>query len=266
MKRILSLTVSLLIVMVVVGHGLELSKTPIQTQMSQTIAGSGFGLKAVALNAFDSSNVEAKATLSGQKFGGQSKLRAGLYSLLVPGWGQYYNGRKTKARVFFAAEIVTWVSYFSLRTYGAWKKDDMIRHAEAKAGANLDGKDDDFFVWLEKYRDIDRYNDIGRLLETGSEYFPDDASHHWSWQSTEDRAVFRELRESSRTAYRRARWVMLVGLFDRVLAVVDAVRDARGGGLTDDGFFLSVAGKPVQLSVDPLAERNQVAITVYPGF
>jgi len=252
--------------MAAAGYGIELSKTPIQTQMSLAIDGSGYGPKAIALDVSNSSDVVHNGTTSDQNTGAHSKFKAGLYSFLVPGWGQYYNNQKTKVRIFLGAEVITWVTYFSLRTYGAWKKNDMIRQAEEKAGANLDGKNDDFFVWLEIYHDIDQYNDLGRLVEPGAEYYPDDASHHWRWQSAEDQATFRDLREASRSAYRRANWVLLVGLFDRVLAVVNAIRDAHGRKQDDEGFQLSVAGKSIHLHVDPLAGRSQVAFTIYPGF
>lgn len=265
MKGIMTLTLMLIPALTTSGFGIEPSRTPIQTQMSLAIANSGWGTQVVALNASDAGEVViSPPPRSDTK--NHSKFKAGLYSFLVPGWGQYYNGRKTKAKAFFAAEIVTWVTYLSLRTYGGWKKDDMIRLGESAAGADLEGKDDDFHVLLEIYRDRDQYNDLGRLVEPGSEYFPNDDSHYWRWQSAEDQATYRELREDSRTAYRRARWVMLVGLFDRVLAVVDAVRDARSEKAVDDGFMLSVAGRPIHLALDPLADRNQVALTFYPGF
>ncbi|MEA2031847.1 MAG: DUF5683 domain-containing protein [candidate division Zixibacteria bacterium] len=266
MKYTLFLFAMILVVTVSTGNAIEFKKTPIQTQLSQAITGSGLGLQTVATNVSNSENVNSDSSLSNADIRGHSVFKAGLYSLLVPGWGQYYNDKRAKGKVFFAAEAMTWITFISLRVYGGWKKDDMIRFGETRAGADLQGKDDDFHVLLELYNDIDEYNSLGRLVEPGSEYLPDNKSNHWCWQSLEDKATYRELREDYRGAYRRSKWVMLVALFDRVVAVVDAVRDARREEQADDGFYLSVAGKPLKVNVNPLADRSQIGITVYPGF
>ncbi len=57
----------------------------------------------------------------------KSPIRAFLYSLAVPGLGQYYYGSKVKPVVFLAAEVTSWVFYFKFQGQG----DDLTRDYEA---------------------------------------------------------------------------------------------------------------------------------------
>ena len=197
----------------------------------------------------------------------KSVIKAGLYSFMIPGWGQYYNHRMTKARIFFAAEILTWVSYFSLRAYGSWRNDDMIRFANSQAGADIEDKDEIFTGQMDLYWDIDQYNGIGRILEPGSLYYSPNSSYYWRWQSAEDKATFGYLRKRSKEAYRASKWMFIVGLINRVVSSVDAVRDAkRGGSEEHEDFLSSITDSKFSLDIDPMSYDRQIKLTYYPGF
>ncbi len=197
----------------------------------------------------------------------KSYIKAGLYSFLIPGGGQYYNNKMTKGRIFFAAEVLTWVSYFSLRTYGKWRKDDMIRFGNSRAGADLEGKDEIFTGHMEIYMDVDQYNSIGRLLEPGAPYYDPGSSYYWRWQSTDDKATFRNLRERSMKAYRASKWMFIIGLVNRVVSVIDAVRDAkRADNIEHDDFLSSITDSKFSLDIDPTSYDRQINLTYYPGF
>ena len=197
----------------------------------------------------------------------KSVIKAGLYSFLIPGWGQYYNHKMTKGRIFFAAEVLTWVSYFSLRTYGRWRKDDMIRFGNSRAGADLEGKDEIFTGMMEMYMDIDEYNNIGRLMESDSPYYSPNSSYYWRWETEEDMATFRKLRERSREAYRASKWLFIIGLVNRVASVVDAVRDAKRADIIEhDDFLSSLTDSKFSLDINPMSYDKQINLTYYPGF
>lgn len=198
---------------------------------------------------------------------GKSVIKAGLYSFMLPGWGQYYNNKMTKARIFFAAEILTWVSYFSLRTYGSWRNDDMVRFANSQAGADIEDKDEIFTGQMDLYWDIDQYNGIGRILEPGSPYYSPNSSYYWRWQSAEDKDTFGYLRERGKEAYRASKWMFIVGLINRVVSTVDAVRDAkRGGNAESEDFLSSITDSKFALDIDPMSIDRQIKLTYYPGF
>ncbi|MDD4050462.1 MAG: hypothetical protein PHR28_01005 [candidate division Zixibacteria bacterium] len=78
-----------------------------------------------------------------QAKGGKVKSikKAFLYSLIIPGAGQVYNGSKIKAALFLAFEAASWTGYFSYQSQG-------------------DNKTDDFNLFADTYWSQDRYEDF----------------------------------------------------------------------------------------------------------
>ncbi len=60
----------------------------------------------------------------------KSPRRAFLQSLLIPGWGQWYNGNKWKPFVFLGLETLGWVNWSSYRSSGKDKRDQYEAYAD----------------------------------------------------------------------------------------------------------------------------------------
>jgi hypothetical protein len=58
--------------------------------------------------------------------GKKSPTKAFLLSIAVPGAGQWYYGSKTKALIFFGAEVATWALYFNYHSDGIRREDEFI--------------------------------------------------------------------------------------------------------------------------------------------
>ena len=190
--------------------------------------------------------------------------KAALYSALVPGLGEYYIGHKTKAKYFFAAEALTWIGYFSFRTYGSWKEDDMIRFASEKANANLEGKDEFFQDMLGFYIDIDQYNTLGRVSDPERPYLEDTPENHWYWQSTDDQNAYRDIKNSARDAYRRSDFMIGVAVVNRIISIIDAVRDAKRTN-SRIGEFSVEGQRKFKFSVTPF-KSQQFSFIMYTPF
>jgi hypothetical protein len=202
----------------------------------------------------------------GSRVARKSIAKAFLLSALVPGAGQYYVGNRKKARVFFAAETMTWISYISFRTYGNWKKDDYIRYGNTYAGASLDDKDDEFLDMVAFYEDIDQYNTLGRAFDPERPYYPDTPEYHWRWPSEYHQQAFRELKNRSREAYRKSDFVLGIAIVTRIVSVVDAVRDATRINRKTQEEFSRTNDLDFRFDVDPLDPRRQVTLTLYTPF
>jgi len=195
----------------------------------------------------------------------KSPVKAAALSALVPGLGQLYNDRDIKARCFFAAEGLTWVAFGAFRLYGDWKKDDLIAYAAVHANAQLEGKSDQYLDWVGFYDSIDDFNRAGRVGDPDRRYLPDVPEYHWVWPSDAERETFRSLKNSSREAYRRGDWMLWAAVINRVVAVIDAVLDARRANrVVDEGW--TIGGVRYDLEFHPTSPTRQVALTVYPGF
>jgi hypothetical protein len=242
----------------------RISETPVQSAMQAEMARDNLTPTALWSQDWDD---EFEGSGGQSSAGGKSVFKAGLLSALIPGGGQYYLGKRKTARYFFAAEALTWLSYFSFRTYGNWKKDDYQAYAAIHANADLEDKSDEFLTWVGFYSNIREFNQFGRAWDPERPYLPDTPENHWEWQTEEERLTYRDLRNGSKESYRRSEFMIGLAILDRAVAVIDAVRSARRMKYGVDGE-LSKTDKVrrVILSVNPLSTRRQVCLTIYPGF
>ena len=152
----------------------------------------------------------------------KSKGKAFLYSLLMPGAGEYYIGNKTLAKTFFITELVLWTGYFSFRAYSDWKRDDMYIFAATHADANIEDKQPQYFVDLGNYNDIYQYNDSkqrrGEFFKVYSE-----EEYYWYWDSAENRNKFEQMRISSDRAHNRSIFTVGGIIANHIISAIDAV-------------------------------------------
>jgi len=200
-------------------------------------------------------------TSSGKK----SPFKAALLSAVVPGGGQFYVGNHKKARYFLATELVTWVGYAAFKTYGNWKEDDYIRYAAIHANAQIEDRSDEFINLVGFYTDIHEYNRLGRAFDPEREFLPDTPENHWQWKSEAERHDFRDLKNRSREADRRAEFMIGIAIVDRVISVIDAVRGARRVNNRLKGSFGTSDNPTYKFSVNPFSTRNQFKLTIFTG-
>ena len=192
----------------------------------------------------------------------KSMWKAAGLSALIPGAGQYYLGNRRKARVFFGVEAATWIGFASFEIYSHWKKDDLIRFARDRANARLEGKSDEFLDLVGFYPSIRDYNTLGRAFDPERLYFDDSPDTHWQWQTDQDRQVYRNLKNRSREAHRRAQFMLGAAIINRIISVVDAVRSARHQERQIDDTFSSVDRSRVHLTFDPASTSRQVRLSI----
>ncbi|MCK4857631.1 MAG: hypothetical protein KAT58_06675 [candidate division Zixibacteria bacterium] len=171
--------------------------------------------------------VEVEKLLPEERGGLKNPWQAFAMSLLVPGGGQRYVGSGFKSKVFFFAEIALWSTFLSFRQLGGWRKDDYKLLAQADAGTDLTGKDDEFYDLLGFYDSREDYNKIGRVGDRHRPYYPDNSYYFWKWNSTASRLRYRELKNDSRSFYRNANFALGLLIANHALSAADAFLAAK---------------------------------------
>lgn len=160
----------------------------------------------------------------------KSKLLAGLYSLILPGAGQYYAGQISKTKVYAGIESGLWLTVVGFREYGSLKKDAARGWAILKAGASPFNNDDRYWTKLTYYdnRDFNEpdgfgYNQMIRVIDgENALVFPETPEYYWNWDSRQSREHYRQLRNQSKTAYRRSGLVIGAVIMNHVVSAIDA--------------------------------------------
>jgi hypothetical protein len=195
--------------------------------------------------------------------------KAFLYSLIVPGAGQAYNGSKIKAVLFLAAEAASWTGYLSNQSLGDKKTDGFNLFADTYWSQtryedflyiNWDVRDDDsvfndqgdpssgyyFTHHLPETKTQQYYEMIGKYdqfvvgwadVDTSIFHDPVAAEHTTSPM----RLHYMDMRHEANVAYNRATASLIVMMVNHVASAFEAALSAKrhNDRLADDGGGLS---------------------------
>jgi len=184
--------------------------------------------------------------------GRESPWSAALKSLLLPGWGQRSQGKRTAANVFVMVEGLFWGGVIGFNRYSGWKLDDSRRWAAQYAGSSLIGKDDEYFQYLALYPDLSTFNAAQYSgLGDPSAAYPSGAGYDWRWSTQGAWKHYRELRRDSRLASNYATIALGGIVAGRFVGAVTALITGTRSSVTHSDPASSSATAPL--------------ITIYPG-
>jgi hypothetical protein len=192
--------------------------------------------------------------------GRKSVTKAVLFSLVLPGMGEMYVGRTTRAIGFFIAEAGIWTSYAYFKHRQSWLKDDYINFAVQHAGVDPEGKDDFFYDMLGFYDNRDDYNKVSRVYTRTNPFFPEVPEWDWQWDSSSERLEYRNIKNSSRAQGRNANFSLGFALANRVISAVDAWWSAKNYNRRFSPFYSNVHLKLTPSLIDVVRGKGS------PGF
>jgi len=202
--------------------------------------------------------------------------KAVLYSLLLPGLGDWKLGHRDRAATFFAIEGVIWTSFIVFEVQGGDLETEYQDLAVRFAGVTSTDHSDEFYATIRDYNAGEDYEavvkDDGRFeyldqtnggglgnitSEWLDQYFIENrvADYEpWLWASTERRLQYSEVRSASKTAYRRADYMLAAAATNRVVSAIFAYAAARSAAKHEVGLDLNIS------------PRGDFALTLTKGF
>ncbi|MBN1351784.1 hypothetical protein JXJ21_20395 [candidate division KSB1 bacterium] len=182
-----------------------------------------FFVQSLMINSFTERKFQEGEAESNKTITKKSKGKAFMFSMLLPGAGEYYVGRKTRAKSFFISEISLWTIFAGLRIYGGWNEREYKTFAEDHALANTDGKKHRYFVDIGNFDNIYLYNDFQLRERDLEDVYPETAQYFWQWDNTANRDKFERMRIRSDDAYYRALFVGGIIFVNHLVSAIDAV-------------------------------------------
>jgi hypothetical protein len=190
----------------------------------------------------------------------RSAIREASWSLIIPGLAQQRLGHRTRSRIYYAVEGLTWLAIGGFLWQGYSEENSYREYAVAYAGVSDTDHSDDYYEIIGQYISNDGpggYNEAV-LREARDLYYPDlDAmeqyyasnsitgSESWLWQTERSLGLYADLRDSSRTAYRRALYAAVFAVAMRMVSTIDAVRLARAD-IDAESRGLSLGVEPIR--------------------
>jgi TM2 domain-containing membrane protein YozV len=178
------------------------------------------------------------------------KVKAGLFSAIIPGTGQIYNGQNSKGYIMLGVEAAIWTAYFVFDSQG----DSQMESAEEWAGiyAGTSGEhENSYWQNVGHHMDSDEYNE-SRLREARAlDESPTGlvgGSDAWQWVNEDRKDSYSRIRADGNSAYDRRDFMILFAVVNRAVSVVDAVLNAG----KDDGVLeAEVLGMNMELEMLP---------------
>lgn len=197
----------------------------------------------------------------------KSPGKAFAMSLILPGWGQHYNGSsKLKSLAFLGAEITSWVLYFK------WEKDadDLTDAYETFNNKHwIESRYNDMLDWTYSERDIINYTELSHHLPTTKtqQYYEMTGKYDqfaWGWDDatldghlyTDDfyslnnpfprvmgdsvpcsanRLLYETMRDDANNKYDQARKMVLVSMLNRMVSAFEAMITAKKNNSNNSG-------------------------------
>jgi hypothetical protein len=230
-----------------------------------------FNLAHASYLAYESDPVKGDQALDVYGFKGKSVKKAFLYSLIVPGSGEFYAGSKIKAAIFLGVDVGLWALYFNYHGKGKDKE------TEYKGFADDHWVENDYIQWLMVTYGITSDRDPYEDPETGdtvyfSHHLPDTKtdqyyemigkyeqfSEGWddfssSAEVSQNREFYLGQRRDSNDLLNKAKYAAMFSLGNHILSAFDAALTVKRHNQRGEKF------SQVEFKMR-LVERNQELI------
>lgn len=147
-----------------------------------------------------------------------------LYSFLLPGMGEYYVGEYGVGKYFSIIEGALWITYGAVHIHGDWLRDDARSFSAAHAQVKLEGKSDQYFVDIGSFDDIYGHNEQVLRNRDPQKVYDPRSDFFWSWDNTENRQQYRELRITGDNAINNRRFVIAAIAVNHLISGINAAR------------------------------------------
>ena len=157
--------------------------------------------------------------------GRKSYLKGALFSLIVPGAGEFYNKEYIKGAVFTAVEVVSWIVFFKYNDLGKEKEDEFERFADAHWDADgyreylqgLETIPEHFTHTLPETKTQQYYEMIGKY----NQFAPWWDDYDETEGDSEIRYDYMDIRYESNRHFNKKRTATMVMLLNRLFSVLD---------------------------------------------
>ncbi len=224
-----------------------------------------FNLAHASYLAYEGDPVKSDQALDVYGFKGKSVKKAFLYSLIVPGSGEFYAGSKIKAAIFLGVDVGLWALYFNYHGKGKDKE------TEYQGFADQHWSEDDYILWLLDTYGIDSdrkkyWDPVAKDSVYLSHHLPDTKTDQYyemigkyeqftgGWGDNLDkREVYLGMRRDSNDLLNKAKYAAMFSLGNHILSAFDAALTVKRHNRRGEKF------SQVEFKMR-LVERNQELI------
>ncbi len=153
-----------------------------------------------------------------------SKTKNILFSLVLPGAGQWAMGAKNRAQFFLGTEMILWMGFFGANAYADILQRNYQSYAAVHAGATIQNKDKQYWIDVGSADNIFEFNEQQLRQRDLKAIYPEEDFYYWQWDSREHQRYYNKLRVQEHDWERRATFIVGAFILNRVVSAVDVLR------------------------------------------
>lgn len=145
-------------------------------------------------------------------------------SMIVPGWGHYYNDKDNwnRGKVHLATEVGIIAAYIGFQQHSSSIRMEYITLANLRSGVDIRERSRSFQIALSDFPSLNDYNDYqlrtrnwNRLMEVNSE-------NNWHWKSDRDRLHYSDLRSRRDRVKNQLPALFGIMVINRVISAINS--------------------------------------------
>lgn len=153
-----------------------------------------------------------------------SKTRHILFSLLLPGAGQWGMGAKNRAKFFLGTEVMLWMGFFGTNAYADILQKNYQSYAAVHAGTTTQNKDDQYWIDIGSTSNIFEFNEQQLRQRDIQALYSDENMYYWQWDSRDNQRYYNNLRVQEHDWERRATFIVGAFILNRIVSAADVIR------------------------------------------
>jgi hypothetical protein len=153
-----------------------------------------------------------------------SKTKYILYSLIIPGAGQWGMGERNRAKFFFGAEVLLWMGYFGTNAYADVIQKNYLSYAAVHANANHQDKSEQYWIDIGSADNLYAFNEQQLRNRNLKAVYPESELYYWQWDSRNNQGYYNNLRVQEHDWERRATFIVGALILNRIVSVIDVIR------------------------------------------
>jgi len=144
-------------------------------------------LKAERKNLFSGNKYKSLSNFKPDIVGQKSVGLALIMSLVLPGSGELYMGKRGQGTLFLSSEILIWTGLLANNMYAEHLKDEYYTYATQHATVQEQGKGRQYWIDIGKYNSIYDFNEQRRRDRFFEELYEENQINFWLWDEEENR-------------------------------------------------------------------------------
>ena len=178
---------------------------------------------------FEANSVEFKNEMLPDSEISKNPGGALLRSIVLPGWGQYYNNSDSwrRGQIHLAADISLILGLVYLNTNANRLENNMYSFAQLNAGINLRSTGRTVELAVGNYLSLNDYNQAQLISRNWDRLIEDLPDNRWAWQNDQSRLEYLQLRDRVESSRQQIPAIITLLVVNRVVSGVSAFVQAR---------------------------------------